>query len=104
MYAIIWEYQVKADCFGPFEDVYGPDGRWVELFRRSGDYRGTTLLRDPQTLGRYVTIDVWTSRIACEAFQEEHREDYLMIDKDCDRLTLDETRVGAFETIESMVK
>ena len=43
MYVIVWRF-TAADPV-TFEEHYGPNGTWAQLFRRSGDYLRTDLLR-----------------------------------------------------------
>ena len=90
MFLTLWEFEVKSGCEELFEQAYGPEGRWVGLFRRDARYRGTRLLRD---LGRervYVTMDSWESRQAYEEFRRQRAAEYAEVDKKCDRLTVGE--------------
>lgn len=59
MIQIIWEFVVKAEAVGQFEQAYGPDGAWARLFQAYPGFRGTTLLRDTDNPRRYLTIDLW---------------------------------------------
>jgi heme-degrading monooxygenase HmoA len=94
-YAYLWEYLVPAETAPEFERVYGPEGDWATLFRRHPGYRRTELLRDLDR-GRYVTIDHWESREACEAFREAFAAEFQALDERCERLTSEETLVGEF--------
>jgi heme-degrading monooxygenase HmoA len=94
LFVTLWEFEVKSGCEELFEQAYGPEGRWVELFARDARYRGTRLLRD---LGRervYVTVDKWESREAYEAFREKYAADYARLDAKCDNLTVREESIG----------
>ncbi len=51
---------------GAFEELYGPEGEWVRLFRRSPAYRGTELLEDLDSPNRFVTIDRWGEQLTLE--------------------------------------
>jgi heme-degrading monooxygenase HmoA len=95
---ILWEFRVRIDRVGKFESRYGPDGAWAKLFRRAPGFRETILLRDCDTPGRYVTIDVWDDRQSFEAFRAAHAAEYEEIDRLCEELTLEEKPQGSFES------
>ncbi|MBZ5546901.1 MAG: antibiotic biosynthesis monooxygenase [Acidobacteriia bacterium] len=96
-YLAIWEFEIKADCRAQFEEVYGPDGAWAQLFRQSPDYLGTKLLCDLTRPGRYLTLDSWSSREAFHTFKQAHAAEYETLDKQCEGLTEGEAMVGEFE-------
>jgi hypothetical protein len=77
----IWEFQVKSDALAKFEAIYGPEGDWAQLFRRSPEYRGTVLVRDADRRGRYLTIDHWISREALQQFKRDYHADYAALDQ-----------------------
>ena len=98
-YFAVWEFQVKAECAAEFESIYGPEGSWARLFRRSPEYLGTELLRDLERPGRYLTIDRWTSAGAFYQFKEAAAGEYAALDKQCERLTQAETKIGEFTAV-----
>jgi hypothetical protein len=94
MFVAVWRF--TTDDAAAFEQHYGRDGTWAQLFRRSADYARTDLLTDGTA---YLTFDWWTSREAYDAFQREHAEEYARIDRECEALTVSEERVGYFEEV-----
>jgi len=97
-YLAVWEFRVKPESIAEFERVYGPEGQWARLFRRSADYRGTQLLRDNERAGRYLTIDRWASHGALQRFKHEFAAEYAALDKECEQLTHSETLLGDFKS------
>jgi quinol monooxygenase YgiN len=95
----LWEFQVKPECTSAFEQTYGPDGAWAQLFRQSLDYLGTKLLRDLNHPGRYLTIDQWTSRESFHRFKKDKQAAYTALDKQCENLTEKEIFLGDFEPV-----
>ena len=95
-YVALWEFHIKPEAKSAFEEIYGPDGAWAQLFRRSPDYLGTKLIRDITRPGRYLTLDYWTSREAFHGFKQEHRTDYAALNLQCEALTAHEGMVGEF--------
>jgi heme-degrading monooxygenase HmoA len=98
-YTIIWEFHVRPGSETHFEQVYGPDGDWVRLFRQDEGYIQTELLRDRKNPGRYLTVDHWVSRSAYERFWEQRVDDYKRLDGDCAHLTEREGQMGSYEVI-----
>jgi len=92
---VAWSYRVAPGRDVEFERLYGADGDWAQLFRRSTDYLGTDLYRDTMQPDRYLTVDRWTSRAAYEAFLQAALADYAALDARGDALTVEETRLGA---------
>jgi [ribosomal protein S18]-alanine N-acetyltransferase len=84
-----------------FEQAYGPEGDWVQLFRRGEDYLGSELIRDRGLRLRYVTLDHWNSRQAYLRFKKENRHAYHAIDAKCEALTTREKLIGEFDRFES---
>ncbi len=93
-YAYIWQYIVRPEFTEEFENVYGPDGPWVELFSPAGGYVRTELYRDRLDPLRYLTIDYWESVEAWETFRGQRSAEFEKLDKLCSRFTLEEKRLG----------
>ncbi len=101
MFVNLWEFQVKCGLEKTFESVYGPDGEWAQLFRRSRDYRGTRLIRDVSFPRRYLTLDYWTTESAFEAFRGQYGAVYAELDARCDSLTEKERHLSSSEMPDS---
>jgi heme-degrading monooxygenase HmoA len=97
MHVIVWSYRVVGGREAEFQALYAADGDWSRLFGRSPAYLGTQLLRDVAEASRFVTIDRWRTREDYQAFLESERPDYATLDARGDALTLEETRIGAFD-------
>jgi hypothetical protein len=52
---ILWEFRVRTGKRREFEGVYGPEGAWVQLFRRGEGCICTELIRDVEIPCRYLT-------------------------------------------------
>ena len=73
------EFWVREGCERNFVKVFGPDGLWSELLRRSQEYVKTELRRSAVER-RYKTFDYWQSHLGFERFREQYQAD-------CDRLS-----------------
>jgi heme-degrading monooxygenase HmoA len=96
MFVVVWQFEIAEEKLAAFEAAYGPEGAWSKLFRSSGEYLGTELLRDAYIPGSYLTIDRWASEAAFRAFRKDHDAEYEALDRACDALTSRETRIGAY--------
>ncbi len=70
MVYIIWEFDSEPSQVTVFEEIYGLRGAWALLFQQSKNYHGTSLLKDPNKLGRYLTIDQWVNLVDFENFKK----------------------------------
>jgi len=69
MIAIMWQFDVKKGREAEFEELYGVDGEWTALNRRTRSYLGTSFLHDQNRDSRYIIIEYWSEMIV----YEEHR-------------------------------
>jgi len=99
-YAYIWEFTVKEGCESQFEQSYGPEGDWARLFRRGTGYLRTELYRDIADSGRYVTVDHWISKEACDTFRNAWGDEFQALDEACEALTRHEKHLGSFASLE----
>ena len=97
MIALVFRYEVRDP--EAFADAYGPEGEWAQFFRQGAGYLGTTLLRDPDKIDHYATIDQWDSADDFLRFKEEFAAEYKQRDAHCNQFTVDERLVGYFETL-----
>jgi heme-degrading monooxygenase HmoA len=103
-FLVMWEFIVQLGKEKAFEQIYGPQGDWAQLFRQGKGYCGTELSRDLDTPRRYVTLDFWESRAAHEAFKAQHAAQYQAIDLKCESLTEKEQEIWKFERVGNEMK
>ena len=95
MHVVLWRYRVRPGCELHFEQAYADGGDWSRLFRRSGGYLGSELMRG--TDGTYLTIDRWSSEDAYRAFQDSEAAPYAELDARCAAWTVEEAMVAAVD-------
>lgn len=98
-YTYVWEYRIHAHAVREFLEAYGPEGTWVQLFRKAPGYVGTRLLQDLQELDRYLTIDQWETEAAFLAFRERHAQEFEELDQRCEAFTRLEAELGRFREV-----
>ena len=99
VYVTIWEFTAKPEARAEFENFYGPDGEWVQLFRRSKSFMRTELFRDRRTENRYVTIDYFASGAGYQDFLREFRQEYEALDRRCEAVRASQRQIGAFTAL-----
>ena len=95
-YVIVWEFRVRPDREREFVEQYGPEGSWAQLFRRSGGYIRTELVRDATDHLRFLTLDYWQTEEEFNDFRKRNLAEYQRLDKELEGLTEEEARLGAF--------
>jgi heme-degrading monooxygenase HmoA len=98
-HVIIWEFHVRQGHETRFEQVYGPDGEWTQIFKSDAGYLGTELNRDYTNPRRYITLDFWSSRAAYLQFREAKSAEYKAMDDRTEVLAEREVELGSFERI-----
>lgn len=93
MFVILWEFEVKPGSEERFQNAYGPNGAWVQLFRSHPCFRGTQLLCDPSRPLFYFTLDFWDSETAYQDFLDANRAVYEDLDRSNEGLTRQERHI-----------
>ena len=93
-FLVIWEFVVRPGNEQLFEQIYGPDGDWAQLFRQGQGYCGTMLTRDCDEQRRFLTLDFWETQEDYEEFKSQHEDEYKAIDAKCEALTEKEREIG----------
>ena len=91
---IVWEFRTRVGVEAEFIEQYGPEGVWARLFRQSEGYIRTELLRDVADERRFLTLDYWKSEEDFSRFQRQHSAEYERLDKELEKLTEQEMRLG----------
>jgi hypothetical protein len=69
MIAIMWQFDVRKGREADFEQLYGVDGEWTAMNRRTRSYLGSSFLRDQNRGTRYMVIEYWSEMLV----YEQHR-------------------------------
>ena len=80
MFCRVWVYDVPVGSIAGFTDAYGPAGDWASLFARADGFVRTELYRNTDTPARFVTVDVWSSEAAWQAFSDRWGSEYEELD------------------------
>ena len=92
----ICEFRARPGLEEEFERIYGPEGDWVRLFKKSEGFLRTELNCDLDTKARYITVDYFVSQAAFNEFLKQFRAEYDALDRQCERVRAFEQPVGSF--------
>ncbi|HEV2111821.1 MAG TPA: antibiotic biosynthesis monooxygenase [Gammaproteobacteria bacterium] len=98
-YTYVWELQAAPGKTADFKRAYGPDGTWVQFFRRAPGYIRSELYADCANPQRFITVDYWESEAACKAFRERYTHEFEDLDVSCEAFTVWEREIGKFTPI-----
>lgn len=66
MIAVVWRFEVRPGAGEEFEQMYGSDGAWTDLSRRSRSFLGSSFLRDLGSDTRYLLVEYWGEMMVYE--------------------------------------
>ena len=96
----IWKYSVKSEYLIQFQQAYGPNGDWAELFKNCPGFIKTEFQRDTSNPNLFITIDVWESYEHFINFKDLIVTKYRLLDKICEEFTDSEEHIGVFECLD----
>ena len=71
MIAVVWQFDVLPGKNEEFERLYGADGPWTALSRRSRSFLGSSFLRDLAQPSRYMVVEYWSEMVV---YQRHHAD------------------------------
>jgi hypothetical protein len=95
---IVREFVVAEAREEDFKKVFGFEGIWSELLRRSAEYLGTGCRLEEETERRFRVLDYWLSHESFEDFRQRYQLEYEKFSRliASEGLVERETLLGAF--------
>lgn len=100
MIALVWQFDVKAGQNDAFEALYGADGAWTALSRRSRSFLGSSFLRDLAISNRYLLVEYWSEMVVYERHRNSLVSDIRSIEERRDVLCEAIMPVGIFTALD----
>jgi len=100
MIAFGWEFEIRKDREARFEQLFGADGPWHALARRSRSFLGSSFLRDLAQPTRYVLVEYWSEMLVYEKHQADFSDEIRQIEVERDRLVDTMTPTGIFAALD----
>src|SRR5947209_20081048 len=72
-FVVVREFLVSEGRERDFETIFGPEGIWPEILRRSRQFLGSELRLTSPLERRYQARDYWMSHTGFEAFRAIHQ-------------------------------
>lgn len=86
MFVTVWKFIVRPAKSAEFEQHYGSDGSWAQLFRKAPGYIRTELYRG-ESANEYLTVDYWETPETYLEFRKAMGEEYAALDAQLEELT-----------------
>jgi len=98
--ALVWQFEVKAGRTDEFEALYGADGAWTALSRRSRSYLGSSFLRDLAISNRYLLAEYWSEMVVYEKHHADFQEETERLERQRDALVDRTQPLGLFNALD----
>jgi quinol monooxygenase YgiN len=98
--AVVWRFDVRPGAGAEFERLYGSDGAWTALSRRSRSFLGSSFLRDISSETRYLLVEYWSEMMVYEKHLASYHAQLETLERQ--RATLVDTieAVGVFSALD----
>ena len=100
MIAVVWQFHVKPGVQEEFERIYGADGDWSALGRRSRSFLGSSFLRDQSHESHYLLIEYWSEMLVYEKHLASFVNDLKALEEQRDLLCESILPLGIFTGID----
>jgi hypothetical protein len=98
--AVVWQFDVKPGLESDFEKLYGADGRWTMLGRRSRSYLGSSFLRSLVDQNRYLVLEYWSEMLVYEQHQTDFQDEIARLDRQRRLLVNSGEPIGVFSALD----
>ena len=100
MVAVVWQFDIRPEASDDFERLYGADGPWTKLSRRSRSYLGSSFLRDIGSENRYLLVEYWGEMMVYEKHLVDLSEQVKALEEQRARLVERMETVGVFTALD----
>lgn len=100
MIAVVWQFEVKPGSNEAFEALYGADGPWTKLSRRSRSFLGSSFLRDLAQPARYLVIEYWSEMVVYERHHADFEHEVQALERQRDEIVASALPLGLFNALD----
>lgn len=100
MVAVVWQFDIRPDAAKDFEHLYGADGPWTKLSRRSRSFLGSSFLRDFGSETRYLLVEYWGEMVVYEKHVMDFSDELKALEQQRERLVEKMETVGVFTPLD----
>jgi len=98
--AVVWQVDIRAGVAKEFEHLYGADGAWTKLSRRSRSFLGSSFLRDMGSETRYLLIEYWGEMVVYEKHLADVSDEVTKLEKQREQLVERMETIGVFTALD----
>lgn len=96
MIAMVWQFEVQRGKQEAFEQVYGADGPWSAVSRRSRSFLGSSFLRNQVASTQYLLIEYWSEMVVYEKHVANFSDEVKRLEQERDELCVSVQPMGLF--------
>jgi hypothetical protein len=97
--AVVWQFTVKQGQEGAFERLYGADGPWTSLSRKTRSFLGSSFLQELAEARRYLVVEYWSEMLVYEKHLESMRAEIEKLEAERTLLIESMTPLGVFNAL-----
>jgi quinol monooxygenase YgiN len=98
--AVVWQFDIRPGTAEQFERLYGADGDWTKLSRRSRSFLGSSFLRDIGTESRYLLVEYWGEMVVYEKHVADFGDELEALERERGRLVERMETIGVFTALD----
>jgi hypothetical protein len=98
--AVVWQVDIRPGVSKEFEHLYGADGAWTKLSRRSRSFLGSSFLRDMGSETRYLLIEYWGEMIVYEKHLADFGDEVTKLEQQRSQLVERMETIGVFTALD----
>jgi len=98
--AVVWQIDIRPEMAAEFERMYGADGDWTKLSRRSRSFLGSSFLRDMGHDTRYLLVEYWGEMVVYEKHQADFGDEIQALEQVRERLVERMETIGIFTALD----
>lgn len=100
MVAVVWQFETRDDSASEFERLYGADGDWTKLSRRSRSFLGSSFLKDLAVPNRYLLVEYWSEMLVYERHLVDLGDEVKDLEAERDRFVARMEPVGIYTALD----
>ena len=100
MVAVVWQFETRDDSASDFEKLYGADGDWTKLSRRSRSFLGSSFLKDLATPNRYLLVEYWSEMFVYERHLADFGDEVKDLEAERDRFVARMEPMGIYNALD----
>lgn len=100
MVALVWAFETVPDRGEEFERLYGVDGDWTRLSRRSRSFLGSSFLKDLAHPERYLLVEYWSEMLVYERHLADFEDEVKALEAQRQIYLVHAEPVGVFSALD----